>query len=567
MKQGKDVFLKSFDKKYITFNKRVEEKIEAMRKFKPYNFKKFYLAQSIFEDDNEETKIGYLNINGYLESNHAKYIDNHLNLLNLDFLVLSETWLTEKNTNEEIIRKLDNWKIIKRLDATDNRKHMGLMLMVPKRNTNFMTLVFIMDYAEGYTKDNPKLLYQGLIVNLKKHYKKLVFLYVRKTPTLIETKEIARRFANFDCIIGDLNLNPASEEQKQKLSIICGTTKYMALLETTTINLNQLDHIILEKDLSAHSFTTAYNNFSSDHKSIVLRLATNQTSFLKEFKEKINFAAHKHLKSTKEKQSEYKSKKYPDDSTNCMNMAFIEPTAEEESEDESSQSYVISNTREESEQTLETISSNLILYKFNNPPMRNLCFSNVVVTCLFNVPILRAYLQEEGVAHKESRSIIEELLNLTRDKTDKVRSTQRLRTIVTSKCLEAGQISQKFNNNMQFDCVEFLESLLEHFWKESTVPDTLNESVFGGLFQENFYCAECENIEKHPIQRLPDVISVCIEGETVQTSIYSHFSRELIEKKCLKCYLIIKFCSVCLFVCNQKSRISRVSFRAKRETM
>ena len=89
--------------------------------------------------------------------------------------------------------------------------------------------------------------------------------------------------------------------------------------------------------------------------------------------------------------------------------------------------------------------------------------------------------------------------------------------------------------NMQFDWLEFLESLLEHFWKESSVPDTLNESIFGGLIQESFYCAECKNIEKHPIQRLPDIINISIEGKTVQTSLDSHFITELVEKRCSKC--------------------------------
>ena len=50
------------------------------------------------------------------------------------------------------------------------------------------------------------------------------------------------------------------------------------------------------------------------------------------------------------------------------------------------------------------------------------------------------------------------------------------------------------------------------------------------------HCAECENIEKQPIQRMPDVISISIEGETVQTSVDSHFTRELVEKNCPKCH-------------------------------
>ena len=59
VKEGKDVYLKCFDENYITFNVRVEEKIESMRKFKAYIFKKIYISDPIFEPDCEEIKIGY----------------------------------------------------------------------------------------------------------------------------------------------------------------------------------------------------------------------------------------------------------------------------------------------------------------------------------------------------------------------------------------------------------------------------------------------------------------------------------------------------------------------------
>ena len=88
VREGKDVYLKSFDKSFITFNQKVEDKIEAMRKFKTYRFKKKYIFVKIFEEE-EEMKIGYLNIKGLFESNHAEYLDNDKNLLHLDFLVLS----------------------------------------------------------------------------------------------------------------------------------------------------------------------------------------------------------------------------------------------------------------------------------------------------------------------------------------------------------------------------------------------------------------------------------------------------------------------------------------------
>ena len=97
-------------------------------------------------------------------------------------------------------------------------------------------------------------------------------------------------------LIGDLNLNPSLQEQRNKLERICRKNKYLALKEITTLNHNQLDHIILKKSLSTHSFVTSYHNFSSYHKSIVLRLAMNQASFKKNFLEGIHFDIENQMK-------------------------------------------------------------------------------------------------------------------------------------------------------------------------------------------------------------------------------------------------------------------------------
>ena len=98
------------------------------------------------------------------------------------------------------------------------------------------------------------------------------------------------------------------------------------------------------------------------HKFRINHFGSQVFFFFEEFKEQINFAAHNHLKTIKEKQTKYEANIIPDD-TDCMNTAFIEQT-EEVSEDESC--LVIGNTTEKSEQLLEAISSNLILHRFKH---------------------------------------------------------------------------------------------------------------------------------------------------------------------------------------------------------
>ena len=70
-------------------NKSIEEKVDAMQKFRKYITKKIYLDEDIFVNDNCEIKIGYLNINGLEDGNHAKYLNADHNLRNLDVLVLA----------------------------------------------------------------------------------------------------------------------------------------------------------------------------------------------------------------------------------------------------------------------------------------------------------------------------------------------------------------------------------------------------------------------------------------------------------------------------------------------
>ena len=294
VKEGKKVFLKCFEESYITYNKKVEEKIAEMRKFKSYKFKKIYLMDPIYEDSSKEFKLGYFNIRGFMEGQHAEYLDNDKNLQNLDILVLSETWLTHDVPNKNVINTLNNWKILKRLDATDNIKHMGLMLLIPQKSAKSQSYLYSLDYLEGYSHLNKKLLYQGLEINLKTFYRKIMFVCVRRTPGKFETQELSERFHDYDCIMGDLNLNPKVEIQKQCLMKICGEDFIMSLQEPTTTSHNQVDHILLRKEMGKYCYATAYNNFASDHRSITLRISLSTNKFTKEMNEAISFDIDHH---------------------------------------------------------------------------------------------------------------------------------------------------------------------------------------------------------------------------------------------------------------------------------
>ena len=225
----------------------------------------------------------------------------------------------------------------------------------------------------------------------------------------------------------------------------------------------------------------------------------------------IHFNEDKHLKTMKHKSLDETNYKIGDNNTTVED---VKPTMDQQ------------DSRDQS-----VAPTYLILIRFQNPPQRNLCFSNVTASCLLNILPIKQYLQENMFA---PGSISAELSKLSKNKSDRTKSTQRLRIVVMSKCLESGQTTRTFNNNLQFDCVEFLQSLLEHLWNELPSNDRLQETVFGGLIVENLKC-ECGNSEKLPIQRLTDILSIPIRGETIQTCLDGYFSTEVIDRKCTSC--------------------------------
>ena len=121
VKMGSKVYLKSFNTSYVKVNKSIEEKVLAMRRYNPYEFKKIYLDDEVFVNENQEIKLGYLNINGLLDGGHAEYLNADMNLKYLDILILSETKLVKKHSDNKIKDTLSDWKIIARYDCVEEK--------------------------------------------------------------------------------------------------------------------------------------------------------------------------------------------------------------------------------------------------------------------------------------------------------------------------------------------------------------------------------------------------------------------------------------------------------------
>ena len=130
VKFGDNLYLKDFKPEYIKANPDVEKKMDSMKVFRPHQFLRTYLWESIFEVDNNELKLGYININDVMTLQSPVFINEDRNLLALDFLVISDTRLPSSMAEDTLGMLFDNWFIQARYDCSQGKKkHMGMLVL------------------------------------------------------------------------------------------------------------------------------------------------------------------------------------------------------------------------------------------------------------------------------------------------------------------------------------------------------------------------------------------------------------------------------------------------------
>ena len=269
---GNNLFLRSFEKRFIRNDPRVEFEINRMRTLKDLKFLKVYLREPIFVPPSNEIKVGYLNINALRDSYHSEYLNGDHNLLHLDILAIAETHLKATTSTATLNQVLNNWHVVDRFDSPDNTAHMGILLLSSKANTDVQVL------SKLNLDKNGQCHAQVMTVLFSGH--KFSFVYIRLQPTLDEARWLHEKTIDSDYVIGDLNLDPLIPSQKTLIDEI-GGQKRMLLREATTRTRKQLDHI-LGQSTACPVFATAFLNFISDHYSITLRLAPQGTDFVKD---------------------------------------------------------------------------------------------------------------------------------------------------------------------------------------------------------------------------------------------------------------------------------------------
>ena len=266
---GSNLFLRSFKRSFIRNNPAVEFEINRMRTLRNVKFRKVYLREQIFVDNNE-IKVGYLNINGLCEGFHAQYLNGDQNLLNLDVIAIAETHLQSVTSNATLEELLSNWQIQFRIDSQDGKKHMGLLILTSKSTTDIQ-------FVENFSLDRHGQT-QVQVISVSLYGTLFSFVYIRTSPTHAEAEWLHEKTRSSCYIFGDMNLQPDIANQMRLIEVI-GGDKTMILRGPTTPQQNQLDHI-LGPESDVHVYATSYLNFISDHYAITLRVPQHGASFV-----------------------------------------------------------------------------------------------------------------------------------------------------------------------------------------------------------------------------------------------------------------------------------------------
>ena len=317
VRNGKSVYLKDFKPQYIEANPAVEKQLTTMDIFHPYTFKKVYCDEDIFDGGSnpKEIKMGYINTNNLLTGHSLLFLNSNSNLLSLDILVIADTRLNAETTSDGLDNLLSSWNVVDRLDSEDGIQHMGMVVLLSKTST-FLKDDFEIISKKGFNPNKDMVYVQTSKITIISLKLQIGFGYIRETPNEEELQKIVKGFRNCNVIIGDFNLDPNRATDLTKLDRMCGPNRERHLREVTTSNLNQLDHILVDKSLAKQCFSTSYYNPTSDHRTVTIRLPMNAKSkFSSKFLEDFHFDREKWTKKSpifKKPQSSKPKKVYLD---------------------------------------------------------------------------------------------------------------------------------------------------------------------------------------------------------------------------------------------------------------
>ena len=267
VRSSEGLFVRNFDPSQIFCRNDVKRELKILRTSRQYVFYKTFLDDKIWSNDENEIKIGYLNINGLVHN--LDNLANDKNLSNLDFLCIAETKLSHHINDNELTGKLENFVIIHREDMlTDgNVPHMGMLILKSKKCKKIEKLV---ECSVLNLTSRKKL--QCAKLTIEDEFS-VLFNYVNRTPEKQDMPKISDLFAEKDVtfIVGDFNLNPEKKEEREKINIIEKKTNMTLELEEKTRKNTTLDLLFKKVTEKEEFFTFCFRNMYSDHATVGFR--------------------------------------------------------------------------------------------------------------------------------------------------------------------------------------------------------------------------------------------------------------------------------------------------------
>ena len=147
--------------------------------------------------------------------------------------------------------------------------------------------------------------------------------------------------------------------------------------------------------------------------------------------------------------------------------------------------------------------------------------------------------EESSTEISKGSCLLQELYKISQEKQFEITSTVRLRYLTKRACMESGKKTRNFSDNQQHDAAEFLNSVLEHIFKDPPIFQNLKEKIFGGLWQTILTCHNCSRIEVKDMENMPDIVPLELIGENLQECLDNQFTTEVIERNCPYCPSIL----------------------------
>ena len=271
VRTSEGLFVRNFAASQITCREDVKTELKILKHTRKYTFSKTYLETKIWKNKTEY-KIGYLNINGFYHN--MKNFDKDINLSNLSFVCIAETKLISSIEDENMNSQLENFEIIGRKDAytADNFAHMGMVVLqnkwmdIPETEITY-SLVSLTSAK-----------FQSIKLNILGEIS-IIFVYINKTPSMLETEEIANKLKSEEAtfILGDFNINTNNEDGHKKINVLSNQTEMQQINKESTRNTTTLDLIFKKKGNELDFMPFVFEIFYSDHSTIGFRYCKDGT--------------------------------------------------------------------------------------------------------------------------------------------------------------------------------------------------------------------------------------------------------------------------------------------------